>query len=133
MANRVTGDEVKEIISTTLTSVQLAPMITAANLLVTAKCVPAGYSVAELKEIERWLSAHFTSVRDPSKSALVSKSIGEASETYQVSRGSNVSFSLETSPYGQQALILDYMGSLNSLGRQKAVLRGFGADHEDFD
>jgi hypothetical protein len=131
MANRVTGDEVKEVINTSLTSIQVAPMITAANLLVTAKCV--GYSADELKEIERWLSAHFVSVRDPSKSALVSKTVGEASETYQVSRGSNVSFALETSPYGQQALILDYLGCLASLGRQKVILRGFGATHEEFE
>lgn len=134
MANRVTGDEVKEIINTTLTSAQLAPFITAANLLVTKKCSAAGYSTDELKEIERWLAAHFASVRDPSSSALVSKTIGEASETYQVGKGSSsVSFSLETTRYGAQALLLAYAGCLNSLGRQKVVLRGFGADHEEFD
>jgi len=131
MANRVTGDEVKEIISTSLTASDLAPMITAANILVTARCVDQGYSTTELKEIERWLSAHFVTARDRS-TALASKTIGEASETYSQSQGSLV-YALGASPYGQQALLLDYLGCLTTLGRQKAAIRFYGATHEEFE
>lgn len=131
MANRVTGSEVLEVIATSLSSAEVAPMITAANMLVTAKCAGAGYTDAELKEIERWLSAHFVSVRDPSRSALASKTVGEASETYALTKSGGEGFAI--TPYGQQALLLDYRGCLASVGRQKVVLRGFGADHEDFD
>jgi len=131
MANRVTGDEVKEIIGTSLTASEIAPMITAANILVTARCASAGYSIAELKEIERWLAAHFVTARDRSTS-LSSKTIGEASETYSQSQASS-SYALGSSPYGQQALLLDYLGCLTTLGKQKATLKFYGATHEEFE
>lgn len=131
MANRVTGAEVKEVIKTSLLAADIAPMITAANLLVTAKCSTAGYSTDELKEIERWLSAHFVSIRDPS-TALKSKKVGEAEETYQTAKFETKA-SLETTPYGQQALILDYKGCLTALGRMQATFRAFGVEHEDFE
>ena len=132
MANRVTGAEVKEIISTPLTELQAAPMITAANILVTAKCSPAGYSAAELKEIERWLSAHFVAVRDPSGS-ISEKKIGEAQEKYQRGSKAQSKEALEGTPYGQQALVLDYKGSLTDLGRRQASIRAFGATNDESD
>ena len=130
MADRVTGTEVKEIIKTRLTASEIAPMITAANLLVTAKCSSAGYSTVELKEIERWLSAHFVAVRDPSGS-ISEKKIGEASEKYQRGSKAQSKEALEGTPYGQQALILDYKGSLTDLGRRQASIRAFGATNKE--
>ena len=133
MANRVTGSEVKEIISTTLSAEALAPFITAANLLVTAKAGSSAYSTAELKELERWLSAHFVSIRDPSKSAVVEKQVGESRERYAVMKSSGVKRSLETTPYGQQVLILDYLGCFADIGARTASLTSVGATNEDFD
>jgi hypothetical protein len=133
MANRVTGSEVLEIIATSLSSSDVAPMITAANILVTAKCAVLDYTSAELKEIERWLSAHFVSVRDPSRSAVVSKTIDTVSEEYAFSR-SDAKSSIETTPYGQQALLLDYRGGLATLGKGKtASIAVYGADNDEFD
>jgi hypothetical protein len=132
MANRVLGSEVKEIIKTVLTELEVAPMITAANLLVTAKCSTAGYSSAELKEIERWLAAHFVSVRDPSGS-VSEKKVGEASEKYQRGSKAQAKEALEGTPYGQQALILDYRGCLTDLGRKQVSIRAFGALNDESD
>jgi len=132
MANRVLGSEVKEIIKTVLTDLEVAPMVTAANLLVTAKCSTAGYSAAELKEIERWLSAHFVAVRDPFGS-ISEKKIGEASEKYQRGSKAQPKEALEGTPYGQQALILDYRGCLTDLGSRQASIRAFGATNEESD
>jgi len=131
MANRVTGDEVKEIINTSLSASAVAPMITAANILVTARCESQGYSDAEMKEIERWLAAHFVTARDRS-TALASKTIGEASETYSQSTGAQM-YSLGSSPYGQHAMLLDYLGCLTTLGKQKAAMRFYGAAHGEFE
>ena len=116
MANRVTGVEVKEIIDTTLTESQVAPFITAANLTVTdilgASTV---LSAGQLKEIERWLAAHFVAIRDPRISA--EKTEG-ASATYQ----GKTAMGLDSTTYGQQARMLDTTGALTGLGKKKASM-----------
>lgn len=128
--NRVTGSEVLLIIETTLQAYQIEPLISAANKLVTAKC--AGfYTDDELKEIERWLSAHFVAVRDPSQS-VVEKQIGEAREKYGRMK-TNPGRGLEATPYGQQVLMLDYKGRLGNLGSTPASISAWGAtNNEDF-
>ncbi len=129
---RVTGTEVKEIINTSLTALQVEPFITAANLIVTAKCSTT-YSAAELKEIERWLSAHLVSVRDPSRSAVVEQQAGKASQKYQVSK-SRVVGALDATPYGQQAMAMDYAGTLAGLGSSGTYsLKMFGVTNDEFD
>lgn len=132
MANRVTGTEVKEIINTSLSAAAVEPFITPANLIVTGKC-SSTYSAAELKEIERWLAAHFVAIRDPSLSAVIRQQAGKVSQEYLLSR-SNITSALETTPYGQQALAMDYQGTLAGVGGGRtATLRMFGAGNEEFD
>ena len=62
---RATEAEVKEIIETDRTDEQVTPFLKAANLLVTDVLTGLGYSDDLLKEIERWLAAHFVAIRDP--------------------------------------------------------------------
>jgi hypothetical protein len=124
MAVRVTEHEVKEIIETTLTD--LSPFITAANLIVTQQCGGQSMAAALLKEIERWVAAHLVSVRERSERVTRVK-IGEAEEQYSAPSASKlgVGDGLATSPYGQQALMLDYSGKLRDLGKKRAVLYSY--------
>lgn len=80
MAVRVTADEVKAILDTTLTDAQLDVFIASANILVDDLLSGAScHTTASLKEMERWISAHFATARELE---LVSDKIGEAAESY---------------------------------------------------
>ena len=108
MANRVSDSEVKDIIDTDIDDI--APFIRVANILVTAKLGGKGLSDAHLTEIERWLAAHFVSMRDP---RIISEKTGEASVTYYGKFG----LGLDGSQYGQTVKMLDTTGTLVSMGK----------------
>ena len=113
---RITAAEVKAIIDTTLTEDQIAPFITAANLTVTD--ILGGSTVLsanQLKEIERWLSAHFVAIRDP---RISRERTEEAEATYH----GKSDMGLDHTPYGQQAKMLDTTGALTNLGKRKASM-----------
>ena len=120
MSTRVDGDEVKEIIETELTALQIVPFITAANLIVTDQ-LTGEHSAALLVEIERWLAAHFVAIRDPRAKA---EKTDDASATYYGKDG----LGLNHTPYGQQVKILDTTGILASLGKRKAEFRSIDLD-----
>jgi len=111
MAERVTDQEVRDIFETDISD--LAPFITAANITVNENLSGQGLTDAALKEIERWLSAHMATARDPRTSK---ESMGDASETYQGDSG----LGLDSSRYGQMVKTLDPTGRLTSLGKRKA-------------
>ena len=111
MAARVTSDEVKEIIDVDSTITDITPFITAANLLVTSECTDSSLTDAMLKEIERWLAAHFVAIRDTRRSAEKAGSVGE---NFQYSLGLN----LQVTMYGQQACMLDTSGALFALSKK---------------
>lgn len=113
MANRVLSSEVKEIISTDIADV--TPFITPANLIVTAKLSNSGLDSGHLKEIEKWLAAHFVSSKDQ---RVQSESIGGTSVSYQGQTG----LGLDSTQYGQQVKVLDTTGELGKLGMAKATL-----------
>lgn len=98
---RVSEIEVKEIIDTDLTAEQISPFLTAANLLITDVLSGEGYSTDLLKEIEKWLAAHFVAVRDPQ---AIKEKIGDAEITYS----GKFDEGLKSTRYGQQVLILDH-------------------------
>jgi len=111
---RVTTAEVKEILSTNLEENQLRAFITSANILVTD--VLAGkHSGDILKQIELWLSAHFSSIRDQ---RAAEEKIGDASIRYQGRTG----LGLDATLYGQQVKMLDTSGTLANLGKKKSVV-----------
>lgn len=116
MANRVTGAEVKDIIDTALTELQVAPFITAANLTITDILgATTALSSDQLKEIERWLASHFVAIRDP---RIIRERTGEAEATYS----GKTAMGLDSTFYGQQAKMLDTTGALANIGKKKASM-----------
>lgn len=118
---RVTGAEVKEIIDTSLSASDIGPFIEAATLLVTKRLSGAGLGADLLKEIERWLAAHFVSMRDQRVS---SRKLGDASDTYQGQTG----MGLDYTSFGQQAKMLDPTGNLAKLGKPGGRVKMMGPD-----
>lgn len=114
--SRVTGAEVKEIIDTVLTEEQCIPFITAANTVVTSRLTGKGLTSSELKEIERWLSAHFVYIRDPQ---LTKEKIGDGEDTFNTPQAG---MNLQGTPYGQQVMLLDSSGSMQNLGKRPAKI-----------
>lgn len=112
---RVAEAEVREIIDVDPLVTSIAPFITAANLIVTDRLGSSGTPDAMLKEIERWLAAHFLAVRDP---RAVSESIGGISVTY----GGKTGEGLRSTLYGQQAISLDVTGILAKMGSKQATI-----------
>ncbi len=108
---RTTSVDVAAIIEVDV-SINLDPFILVANELVTEVCGGAGYTDARLELIERWLAAHFYTNRDPRP---VSENAGPVGTTYQ----SAVDLNLNTSHYGQTAMLLDTAGGLATLNQRK--------------
>ena len=118
MANRVTGAEVKAIITTVKTDDEVENFITPANLIVTDVLTGSGHSAALLKEIEKWLSAHFVAIDDKS-ARIVEEKAGDATNKYEGRTGMRLNFTR----YGQQVLLLDTSGSLADLGKGPAEVK----------
>jgi hypothetical protein len=122
MATRVTEAEVKAIIDTDLDSTAITPFITVANMIVTDRLADEGLTDELLKEIERWLSAHFVSIRDP---RMLEEKAGQASAKYALGNPGNRQ-GISATPYGQQALLLDPTGRLASADKLKADMKVMG-------
>lgn len=105
MTARASEAMVKDIIDTDLTNEQIAPFLAAANTMVTDLLLDESYSTSTLKEIERWLAAHFVAVRDPQ---VTQEKIGDVQATYEGKTG----MGLKSTRYGQQAMMLDHHGIL---------------------
>jgi len=91
--------------------VSLAPFIETASALVTEYCSEDDYDATRLELIERWLAAHFYTVRDM---RAESEKAGPTSEKKQ----SKVDLGFDTSHYGQTAMRLDSRGGLARLNEQ---------------
>lgn len=93
-------------------NISVTPFIETANELVTECCGSvATYTAARLELIERWLTAHFYTVRDM---RAESEKAGPTSEKKQ----SKVDLGLDTSHYGQTAMRLDTNGGLAVLNQK---------------
>jgi hypothetical protein len=115
MSYRVTEEDVMEIIEVD-SAISLLPFIALADLIITEDFEDAPLSVARLKEVERWLSAHFYAIRDPRVS---SEGAGGVSNSYVVSSGTG----FNSTPYGQQAVRLDTTGTLAAMDSVKGSRR----------
>ena len=93
------------------TDITLTPFIDVANELVTECCTSGDHSTTRLELIERWLSAHFYTVRDM---RAESEKAGSVSQKLQ----SKVDLGFDTSHYGQMAMRLDTEGNLAALNEQ---------------
>lgn len=110
---RVTTNEVKEIIETS--STDLSAFIAIATILVDEKLEGSGLDDDTLKEVERWLAAHFLTCKERQK---VSTKAGESEDRYNAINGTG----LNSSTYGQTALLLDTTGTLSSIGKQSVSI-----------
>lgn len=116
---RVTANEVREIFDTDLEDANLGAFINAANLMVTA-LLASSYSTAILKEIERWLAAHFAAHMDP---VAETEKMGDGQTRYALAISRSVGgLGLNNTPYGQQVKLLDYQGILSEAGKRAAVI-----------
>ena len=119
MALRVTEDEISAIGDMTLTDAQLLTFATAANILVDNELADADcHTDASLKEMERWLSAHFATARQLEKT---SEKIGPSADSYG---GTG-----ESSRYWDRAVLLDCSGLLvnqNKVHFSAAFIGGAG-------
>lgn len=115
---RTTSTAVSAIIEVDST-ITLTPFIEAANALVTECCGSVSdYDSTRLELIERWLSAHFYTVRDM---RAEQEKAGSVSQKLQ----SKVDLGFDTSHYGQMAMRLDTNGGLASLNER--IKAGTGA------
>ena len=113
---RVTVEEVKEIVETNLGNTSVQAFIKVGDLVVTNTLAGEGLSTESLKEITRWLSAHFVSIRDQHPEMI---KIGEAEMRF---RG-KVGMRLDATMFGQQAQVLDTTGKLAKVGAIKTVIQ----------
>jgi hypothetical protein len=104
---RVLPKDVMGIIEIKDTNNEIDPMIALSHTLVEDRLAGSGYSEDLLKEIEKWLAAHFYAVRYPrtaSKSAQ-----GGGTVQYDGQTGLE---GLKQTRYGTQVMLLDYKGIL---------------------
>jgi len=112
MAIRTTEDAVNNIIEVD-SAILLAPFIeTASSFVDEIAASSAAPAAARLELIERYLSAHFYTLRDP-------RSEQERAGPVSVKFQSKVDLGFKTSHYGQMALSLDPTGILRAASRGK--------------
>jgi len=114
---RVTPADVKEIISTALTDAVINACINTANNIIDANLTSLSAASAILMDIELWLSAHFVAIRDPQ--AKQKSVAGEYSVTFEKGQ---VGTGFGATTWGQQALALDFTGTLASMGLRAAKI-----------
>jgi hypothetical protein len=115
MAARVTSKEVLDIMDTNLTDVNA--FITVADLVIDDKLVGKGLNDDLLKEMARWLSAHFATIKAP---VLIEDKIGSSVQKKNVG---DLGKGLEATTYGQQVLLLDSTGTLANIGKMKVTFK----------
>jgi len=114
MAIRTTEAAVQGIIEVD-SAIALDPFIEGASALVDDIAAAEGApSATRLELIERYLSAHFYTLRDPRP---VSERAGPVSQTVQ----SKVDLGFNSSHYGQMAISLDNTGLLTSASKGKVA------------
>jgi ornithine cyclodeaminase/alanine dehydrogenase-like protein (mu-crystallin family) len=114
MPQRVSDAEVRVIFPTTLPTLQ--PFIETASVYVDTHLAGTGTAEPVLKEIERYLSAHFACFADP---RALSVADGDTSVTLQRGQAGQ---GLHATQYGQAALALDGTGTLLALGTKKRMV-----------
>jgi hypothetical protein len=114
MANRVTEAEVQAILSSYDSTIDLEPFITVANLVVTNVCVDSdacSYDADTLKEIERWVSAHYYTMDDQ---AIAEEKTLSTMTKYQ----HKIDLAFNQTKYGQAAMSIDHCGNLSQFNQR---------------
>ena len=125
MAVRATDEDVRAYVSLG-SSISTTPYISAANALVEANLASSGLSSTILTQIEIFLAAHFA-VLSTERGGLRRDAFGDSSQSYQTI--SEKFTGLNTTRYGQQAIVLDTTGTLAAIGvtKPKAQFRVVGS------
>jgi hypothetical protein len=113
----VTPDEVIGVMEEcSLTSEQVDPYILSAHLFVTDILKNSGLSASRLKDIEKYLAAHFIASIHSRPSSR--EKVGEVEVEY-----SNTKFGegLKSTPYGQMVSMLDTTGLIAASGKRAAT------------
>lgn len=120
---RVTADDVKEIITTTVSDSDIGAYILAADVMIdTYLANETGMSADLLKEIERWLAAHLLSMGKQPQERNVR--VGEA----EFRIGAQFGKGLEATTYGQVVLQLDTSTKLSNINKPKALFKVLSED-----
>lgn len=114
MALRVTVDEVAAILPADNQPANLVPFIDTANLLVDEDLAGKGLSAARLKEIEKYLAAHFATV---TSGEIKWRKVGDATDEYVKA---TMAAGLKGTTFGQQAISLDTSNTLLGTGKSSA-------------
>jgi hypothetical protein len=117
----VTEGEVLEIYADA-GSRSLKPFIDAAHLVIENRFGITTLSPTHLKEIERWLAAHFASCVISSTAEVSRDKIGNSEREY-FRQSQPKAAVISSTKYGQQACLLDTTGVLATSGKQLAQLR----------
>lgn len=124
---RVTATEVRQIIDLvdTIDDTQVDVFINQANLFVTSTFSgDTTTSDDTLKEIERNIAAHFLCALDPQ---VKEKAVNKARDSYT----GQFKMRLESTSYGQNAMLLDTTGNLAAAsGRKRASLETMNFSYE---
>jgi hypothetical protein len=121
MAIRTTEEAVGGIIELD-EDIDLTPFIETANNIIDRVCLQSGYDDSTLELIERWLSAHFYSIRDP---RTISESVKGISERFEDGiGGSSRSSGFSLTRYGRQAMLIDTDGNLMILESSGGKIKG---------
>lgn len=117
---RVTADEVKAVIDTSLTDAQIEAYIGSANVMVTD--LITGLSDDVTKEIERWLTAHM--IASTRERVAKEEGAGGAYIKYTGEYGRH----LNSTQYGQMVIALDTTGAFASAGMKRVVIKAIEQD-----
>ncbi len=124
---RTTEADVLELMDTDLTSSQITPFLTTANVIVTDKLAGTTLSTTILEEIEKYLAAHIASVR--SKFAI-EEQIGDLAKVKTGYKGGE---GLQATPYGEMVLMLDTTGTMKSSYGRIVSIAAIDFDLDDDD
>ena len=116
--SRITVADLIEIYDTELTDAQLAAFVNSAHYLIQANLLSVGLSETILTEIHKYLAAHYASLRDQ---RIQQEKVAEISKTYQ----GKTNMYLESTSYGQMAVMMDTSGTLANLGEEPATFLTF--------
>ena len=122
---RVTAAEVKEVINTSLTEVQVIPYITSANVYVTERLGSSTLAADTLKEIERWFTAHMIAITRERVAKSEEAGGAKVEDVGEFGEG------LKSTPYGQMCISLDTTGLLVQEGKKKVAFYVLGREGEN--
>ena len=123
MANRVTTAELKEIVDTSETDLDI--FITAANVIVTDYLTSESLSSDLMKQIEKYLAAHIFASTNKGREAKKIKFADNFEEEYELPKAVG---GLKSTSYGQIVLLLDTSGELSNIGMKSAEITAIDLD-----